>query len=102
PDGDINPLPFDNNFGDLFVQRLSLTGQGIYFTVAGGPGEGFGSGADFGNAIALDDLHNAWAVGATYPSAFVTPPGDALIFKVAPDGRKLVQRTYSSTDGNDI
>ena len=101
PDGDINTFPFDNNFGELFVQRLSLTGQSIYFTMAGGPGEGFGSGQDFGNAIALDDLHNAWAVGATYPGAGVIPPGNALIFKVAPDGTKLVQRTYSS-NGDDI
>ncbi len=101
PDGDINTFPFDNNFGELFVQRLSLTGQSVYFTMAGGPGEGFGSGQDFGNAIALDDLHNAWAVGATYPGAGVIPPGDALIFKVAPDGTKLVQRIYSSS-GDDI
>jgi hypothetical protein len=102
PDTDINPFPFDNNFGDMFVQRLSLTGQGIYFAVAGGPGEGFGSGQDFGNAIALDDLHNAWAVGASYPGAGIIPPGDAVIFKVAPDGTRLVQRFYSSTDGDDI
>jgi hypothetical protein len=102
PDGDVNNFPFDNNFGELFVQRLSLTGQGIYFTFAGGPGEGFGSGQDFGNAIALDDLHNAWAVGASYPGAFAIPPGDALIFKVAPDGAKLVQRFYDSTDGDDV
>src|SRR5207302_10743377 len=49
----------------------------------------------------LADLHNACAVGATYPSAGVIPPGNALIFKVAPDGTKLVQRTYSSS-GDDI
>ncbi len=102
PDSDVNNFPFDNNFGELFVQRLSLTGQGIYFTFAGGPGEGFGIGQDYGDAIALDDLHNAWAVGATYPDSGFVPPGDALIFKVAPDGTKLVQRIYSSTTGEDV
>ena len=60
PDGDIPVgFPFVNNAGDLYVERLSLTGQGIYFTVAGGPGEGFGEDKDFGNGIALDDDHNA-------------------------------------------
>ena len=102
PDGDIPIFPFNNNAGDLFVQRLSLTGQSIYFTIAGGPGEGFGNGHDFGNAIALDDLHNAWAVGATYRDGGPISSGDALIVEIAPDGSKLVQRTYSSTDGNDV
>ena len=59
-------FPFDNNDGELFVQRLSLTGQSLYFTIAGGPGEGFGNGHDVGNGIALDDLHNAWAVGPPF------------------------------------
>ncbi len=102
PDSDVNNFPFDNNAGELFVQRLSPTGQGVYFTIAGGPGEGFGIGQDFGNAIALDDQHNAWAVGATYPSSGIVPPGNALIVKIAPDGAKLVQRTYSSTTGDDV
>jgi hypothetical protein len=101
PDSDVNEFPFDNDNGELFVQRLSLTGQGIYFTFGGGPGEGFGSGQDFGNAIALDDLHNAWAVGATYPTGTAIPPGNVLVVEIAPDGTKLVQRTFSS-DGDDV
>jgi hypothetical protein len=100
PDSDVNNFPFDNDNGELFVQRLSLTGQGIYFTFAGGPGEGFGIGEDFGNGIALDDLHNAWAVGATNRTGGTIPPGDVLVVKVAPDGTKLVQRIFSS-DGDD-
>ena len=100
PDSDVNDFPFDNDNGELFVQRLSLTGQGIYFTFAGGPGEGFGIGQDFGNGIALDDLHNAWAVGATDRTGG-TAPLHVLVVKIAPDGSKLVQRIFSS-DGEDV
>jgi hypothetical protein len=101
PDSDVNHFPFDNDNGELFVQRLSLAGQGIYFNFGGGPGEGFGAGQDFGNSIALDDLHNAWAVGATYPTGGAVPPGDVIIVEVAPDGTKLVQRKVSSS-GDDV
>src|SRR5262249_51730358 len=100
-DVDINVgFPFENTAGDLFVQRLSLTGQGIYFTIAGGPGEGFGEGHDVGNGIALDDLHNAWAVGvATFGTLFLnrTALPHVLLVKIAPDGSKLVQRGFDST-----
>jgi hypothetical protein len=101
PDADIAVgFAFDNPNGELFVQRLSLTGQGIYFTNAGGPGEGFGDGHDAGNGIALDDLHNAWAVGvATYGTLFLnpTPRPHVILVKIAPDGSKLVQRGFDST-----
>jgi hypothetical protein len=100
PDGDIVVgFPFVNNAGDLFVQRLSLTGQPIYFTIAGGPGEGFGDDHDAGNGIALDDLHNAWAVGvATYATLLTpTPTRHVILVKIAPDGSKLVQRGFSSS-----
>jgi hypothetical protein len=100
PDGDIVVgFPFLNTAGDLFVQRLSLTGQGIYFTIAGGPGEGFGEDEDFGNGIALDDLHNAWAVGvATYSTLIATTPQrHVILVEIAPDGTKLVKRGFSST-----
>jgi len=100
PDGDIVVgFPFLNTAGDLFVQRLSLTGQGIYFTIAGGPGEGFGEDEDFGNGIALDDQHNAWAVGvATYSTLIATTPQrHVILVAIAPDGTKLVERGFSST-----
>jgi hypothetical protein len=103
-DVDITGFPFDNDAGDLFVQRMSLDGQGLYFTIAGGPGEGFGDDHDAGNGIALDDLHNAWAVGvATYGTLFLnpTPRPHVILVKIAPDGSKLLQRGFSS-DGNDI
>jgi hypothetical protein len=100
PDGDIVVgFPFVNTAGDLFVQRLSLAGQGIYFTVAGGPGEGFGEDEDLGNGIALDDQHNAWAVGvATYSTLIATTPQrHVILVAIAPDGTTLVQRGFSST-----
>jgi hypothetical protein len=97
--GDGDSFPFNNNAGDLFVQRLSLTGQSMYFTIAGGPGEGFGNGHDAGNGIALDDLHNAWAVGVTDRNGGVLL--HVLLVKIAPDGSKLVQRIIES-DGKDI
>ena len=99
PDADITTFPFDNNAGDLFVQRMTLDGQSLYYTIAGGPGEGFGNGHDAGNGIALDDLHNAWAVGVTFKDG--APIGHVLLVEIAPDGSKLVQREFSS-DGNDI
>jgi hypothetical protein len=100
PEGDIVVgFPFINNAGDLFVQRLSLTGQPIYFTIAGGPGEGFGEDHDAGNGIALDDLHNAWAVGVATDSTLLTPAPTrhVILVKIAPDGSKLVQRGFSSS-----
>jgi hypothetical protein len=102
-DVDITGFPFDNDAGDLFVQRLSLDGQGLYFTIAGGPGEGFGDGHDAGNGIALDDLHNAWAVGVATFGTLLNPAQrlHVILVKIAPDGSKLVQRGFDS-DGNDI
>ena len=99
PDADITTFPFDNNAGDLFVQRMTLDGQSLYYTIAGGPGEGFGNGHDAGNGIALDDLHNAWAVGVTFKDGAAI--GHVLLVEIAPNGSKLVQREFSS-DGNDI
>ena len=100
PDGDIIVgFPFVNNAGDLFVQRMSLDGQSLYYTIAGGPGQGFGSGHDAGNGIALDDLHNAWAVGVTDRDG--SAKVHVLLVKIAPDGSELVERAFSS-DGNDV
>src|SRR5262245_19576057 len=99
-DVDITGFPFDNDAGDLFVQRMSLDGQGLYFTIAGGPGEGFGDDHDAGNGIALDDLHNAWAVGvATYGTLFLnpTPRLNVILVKYAPDCSKLLQRVMRKT-----
>src|SRR5262249_26660907 len=103
PDLDITGFPFDNDAGDLFVQRLPLAGQSLYFTIAGGSGEGFGVGHDAGNGIALDDLHNAWAVGVATYGPLLTPTArrHVILVKIAPDGSKLVQRGFDS-DGNDI
>ncbi|HEY3453328.1 MAG TPA: SBBP repeat-containing protein, partial [Bryobacteraceae bacterium] len=100
PDGDIIVgFPFVNNAGDLFVQRMSLDGQSLYYTIAGGPGHGFGIGHDAGNGIALDDLHNAWAVGVTDRDD--SGKVHVLLVKIAPDGSELVERAFSS-DGNDV
>src|SRR5262245_44685683 len=98
-DVDITGFPFDNDAGDLFVQRMSLDGQGLYFTIAGGPGEGFGDGHDAGNGIAPDDLHNAWAVGVATYATLLTPTATrhVILVKIAPDGSKLVQRGFSSS-----
>ena len=85
------------------MQRLTLAGQSLYFTIAGGPGEGFGVGHDAGNGIALDDLHNAWAVGVATYGTLLTPAAKrhVILVKIAPDGSKLVQRGFDS-DGNDV
>lgn len=98
PKGDIAVgFEFNNTNGDLYVGKLSRTGEGSYFSTFGGEG------TDFGSAIALDDLHNAWAAGATYPdpAGGVTPPPDVLIVKVAPDGTKLFEGKFGSS-GEDV
>uniref|UniRef100_Q021B5 DUF7948 domain-containing protein n=1 Tax=Solibacter usitatus (strain Ellin6076) TaxID=234267 RepID=Q021B5_SOLUE len=91
PDSDIDNFPFGDNAGDLFVQKLSVNGSPGYFTFADEPGE------DFGNAIALDDLHNAWAVGAS----FAAGGEDVLVIEVAPSGERIYKRRFSST-GKDV
>jgi hypothetical protein len=94
PESDVDTFPFHNDDGEMFVQKLSLNGQPGYFTFADEPRE------DFGNAIALDDLHNAWAVGAAKP-ADGSVPMDALVIEVAPDGTMIYHRRFSST-GEDV
>ena len=80
----------DNNNGDIFVWKLSPSGQPGFFQVLGGEG------IDFGSAIALDSQHNAWVAGATYPGGDFGPTGDVDIVKVGPDGKFLHGQTYAS------
>jgi hypothetical protein len=91
PDSDVDDFPFGDDAGDLFVQKLSVNGSPGYFTFADEPDE------DLGNGIALDDLHNAWAVGAS----FAAGGEDALVIEVAPDGERIYKRRFSST-GDDV
>jgi hypothetical protein len=91
PDSDVDNFPFGDNAGDLFVQKLALNGQPGYFTFADEPGE------DVGNGIALDDLHNAWAVGASHPGA----GRHAVVIEVDPNGKRIYKRRFSST-GDDV
>jgi hypothetical protein len=90
-----NTFPFDNDNGEFFVKRLSLTGQGIYTKLFGGPG------TDFGSAIALDDLHNVWAVGATYTDGGPLSTGDVLVEKLDSNGNVLNEIKFGST-GEDV
>jgi hypothetical protein len=90
-----NTFPFDNDNGEFFVKRLSLTGQGIYTELFGGPG------TDFGSAIALDDLHNVWAVGATYTDGGPLSTGDVLVEKLDSNGNVLTEIKFGST-GEDV
>jgi hypothetical protein len=83
---DSRVFTFQNNNGDMFVMRLALTGELIYFQLFGG------AGSDRGLGIALDSQHNAWAAGQTSPDQFFDDAlNDYFIVKVSPDGNDLLE-----------
>ena len=90
---DSRTFTFQNNNGDMFVMRLSLAGELIYFQLVGGPG------ADRGLSIALDSQHNAWLAGQTSPDQFFdAASNDYLLAKVDPNGNLLLSLTGGSDE----
>jgi Beta-propeller repeat len=83
---------------DTFVTKINATGSAlVYSTYLGG------TSADFGRAIAVDSLGNAYVTGFTYSVDFPTKHAfqsanagipDAFVTKVSPSGSTLVYSTY--------
>jgi hypothetical protein len=97
--------PATGNFGDAFVAKLNAAGDAlVYLTYLGG------SGADIGDAIAVDGAGNVYLTGMTqsanFPvqSAFQAAPGgndcgsppcsDAFVAKLNAAGNALVFSSY--------
>lgn len=92
---------------DAFVMKLNSVGAQVYGSYLGG------TGADKGNAIAIDTAGNAYIAGQAgdafvaviaYPTVFkntVTGASDAFIVKMDPTGANFVYKTYVGGSGID-
>jgi hypothetical protein len=90
---------------DTFVTKINATGSAlVYSTYLGG------TSADFGRAIAVDSLGNAYVTGFTYSVDFPTKHAfqsanagipDAFVTKVSPSGSTLVYSTYLGETGEE-
>jgi len=102
PTGTTTTNPFQLNYGgntDAFVTQLDATGSSLVYSSYLG-----GSGADFGQGIAVDSSGNAYVTGATQSTNFPVTPGvlqsinngssDAFVAKVNFTGEALVYSTY--------
>jgi hypothetical protein len=79
---------------DLFIWKLSLTGDLLYTAYYGGSED------DIGYAIAVDSEHNAWVAGATRSPEFTTGGPDIysmLVLKLNPSGGLVFRGTARST-----
>ena len=84
--------------GDAFVAKLDPSGSAlVYSTYLGG------SGMDYGTAIALDPVGNAYVTGVTFSADFPTAhpfqaakgaQQDAFVAKINPSGTAWVYSTY--------
>ncbi|HWO29016.1 MAG TPA: SBBP repeat-containing protein, partial [Candidatus Acidoferrum sp.] len=94
---------------DAFVAKIAADGSKlIYFTYVGG------TQADSGNGIAVDASGDAFVAGGTQspdfpasPGAFQILPkagnaGSAFLFKLSPDGTKLLYSTYLGGSVDDV
>lgn len=92
-------------YSDAFIAKLKASGtELIYSTYLGG------SGADDGNAIAVDAAGNAYVTGTTYSTDFPTTAGafqpahasgrnsDAFVVKLSADGSAFSYSTYLGGD----
>jgi hypothetical protein len=96
-----NPYQMDQGSTDVFVSKLSATGNRlIYSTYLGGD---FGAGGqEWGNGIAVDGNGNAYVTGYTASSDFPTQNPfqtwqggpDCFVTKLAGSGSSLIYSTY--------
>jgi len=104
----MNPLQSANGGGyDAFVATLNPSGSAlVYSTYLGGKG------SDYGYAIAVDSVGNAYVTGLTISTNFPTMNplqptnagyGDAFVTEISPFGSALVYSTYlGGSKGRDI
>src|SRR5258708_30575202 len=72
--------------GDAFVMKVDPTGSAlVYSTYLGG------SGADWGNGIAVNSGGNAYATGNTFSTDF---PTTARAFHTTPSGAAVLKKIY--------
>jgi hypothetical protein len=102
-----NPLQSANaGSSDAFVAEVNAAGTAlVYSTYLGG------SGADWGNSIAVDGAGNAYVTGVTFSTNFPTHgplqstfgggPSDAFVAEVNAAGTALVYATYLGGSGAD-
>ncbi len=102
-------FPFQNTYGgntDAFVSQLDATGQTLVYSSYLG-----GSGADFGQGIAVDSSGNAYVTGFTQSSNFpivnayqsgLDGSSDAFVAKVNFTGEALVYSTYLGGTSADV
>ena len=102
----LNPYQTDQGSGDVFVTKLSSSGNSlIYSTYLGG------GGADDGRGIAVDGSGDAYVTGSTesygFPTLnpFQTDQGqydaDAFVTKLSRSGSSLIYSTYLGGSGDD-
>jgi hypothetical protein len=97
PDSDVNDFPFDNDNGELFVQRLSLTGQ---FS---------SSGDDVGMGVAVS-ARQPWITGKTCGDGFPTTDGivhqlnHCAVFVIHLDeaGNPMMSTVFGGIDNDDV
>jgi hypothetical protein len=102
--------PFQMNYGggstDAFVTQLDATGSNLVYSSYLG-----GSGADFGQGIAVDSSGNAYVTGSTQSTNFPilnalqsinNGSADAFVTKVNFTGEQLVYSTYLGGSAADV
>ena len=101
-------LTYGGGFFDVFVAKIKADGSDlVYLGYVGGAGD------EWGNAIAVDALGNAYVTGWTTSDAFTFPvtmgpslhysgSGDAFVAKIKADGTALVYCGYIGGTQQDI
>jgi hypothetical protein len=102
----INPYQAGKSSDDVFVAKFDSNGSTLIFSTYLG-----GSGADYGNGIALDSALNIYITGTTgsyyqdnfptvnaYQSTFGGGNDDAFVTKFNPSGNALIFSTYLGGD----
>ena len=82
---------FNGGESDAYVTKLSSAGKPLWSTYLGG------SGADYGNGLALDSAGNIFVTGTTYSAGWLkggfdttlAGPSDAFVAKLSPAGGPL-------------
>ena len=93
---------------DVFVTKIKADGSSLLYSTYVG-----GSGADSGNALAVDALGDVFVAGGTSSSNFPTTTGafqtgigggslDAFVFELNPSGTALTYSTYLGGTGTDV
>jgi len=100
-----NPFQIDQQSWDVFVTKLSPTGDYLIYSTYLGGGD-----AESGTGIEIDNLGNAYVTGYTYSTDFPLqnpyqwnrPACDVFISKLSPYGDSLIYSTYLGAENDEI